>query len=247
MRLLTIILAIFLGVSGSGKADREMVRSCKRIEKSIAKAKCKLGDEPVNVLCIGNSLTFHGRYDKIGWYSAHGMAASKMENDYVHVLESMFKEQNPDSKVTSTNAGSWELDFSKELEPLLGEKCKGKDIIVIRLGENVQEPAMEDYERELTKFIEFCKGYAPKVVITGVFETNMAKEAIIRKCAEKTGIGYAPLYWIWELHRDECTPKVGDTLYDTDGNPYQIGTTIYLTHPNDLGMKKIAQSIFSLM
>lgn len=228
------------------KAARKVVRTAQKNERKVTRDKCSLGKEPVKVICIGNSLTFHGRYDKIGWKSAHGMAASKPEFDYCHMLEKMLREINPESSLTSRNAGRWELDFyHNSPEAVLEDACEGKDIVVIRLGENVPGAAVPDFEEKLGEFISYCQKGAKRVVISGMFWTDDAKEQAIRNCAKKYGITYIPINWIWELHQDTCLPKEGDTLYDTDGNPYQIEGRIYITHPNDAGMEKIATSIFN--
>lgn len=42
-----------------------------------------------NCLVIGNSITKHGKCDY--WWGEYGMAASKLSNDYFHLLDQMFK------------------------------------------------------------------------------------------------------------------------------------------------------------
>ena len=42
-------------------------------------------------LFVGNSITRHGPKPEIGWENDWGMAASKKENDYVHVTVSMLE------------------------------------------------------------------------------------------------------------------------------------------------------------
>lgn len=37
---------------------------------------------------------------------------------------------------------------------------------------------------------------------------------------------------------------VGDTIYNVKGEPYPIKTDFIITHPNDEGMKMIADEIF---
>ena len=56
-----------------------------------------------------------------------------------------------------------------------------------------------------------------------------------------------PIDWIWNLYREECSPKEGDTLYDVNGKPYTIKGQFILTHPNDKGMELIAKSIYSIL
>ena len=59
---------------------------CAGCEQSVDKKK---DSDEHHVLCLGNSITRHTPYDAVNWYSDHGMAASKPENDYCHILRSI--------------------------------------------------------------------------------------------------------------------------------------------------------------
>ncbi len=43
-----------------------------------------------NILFLGNSITYHDYCPSIGWYGQYGMAASSIDNDYVHILQKWF-------------------------------------------------------------------------------------------------------------------------------------------------------------
>ena len=47
------------------------------------------------VLFVGNSITKHAPAPTIGWYGDWGMAASKKENDYVHLIMKKLDEDKP--------------------------------------------------------------------------------------------------------------------------------------------------------
>lgn len=68
-----------------------------------------------NVLCLGNSITRHEYAESVEWYSDWGMAASKAENDYCHVLESLLNEKYPGSTVTPLNIAAWERSLSGQI------------------------------------------------------------------------------------------------------------------------------------
>lgn len=197
-----------------------------------------------HVLCLGNSITRHTPYDAVNWYSDHGMAASKPENDYCHVLQTLMRQHNPETTVTPLNIADWERDFSLNLENRLKAYCTGKDIIVIRLGENVPEENESGFSAALSKLIEYCQQYTEHIVLTGEYWPSKVKEKAVTDNAAKYDLPYVRIDWIWENHKEECSPKEGDTIYDKDGKPYQIVGNFILTHPNDKGMEYIAKAIY---
>lgn len=197
-----------------------------------------------HVLCIGNSITRHTPYDAVNWYSDHGMAASKPENDYCHVLQSLMREDNKNTTVTPCTIPNWERDFSLNLDELVGPYIKGKDIVVIRLGENVPAEKEPLFDEALSELIEYCKQYTDRIVLTGQYWPSDRKEKAVKKNAEKYGLPYVRLNWIWLEHQEECSPKEGDIIYDTQGNPYPIVGEFIITHPNDKGMEYIAKAIY---
>lgn len=207
----------------------------------------RLDSRPHNVLCIGNSITLHRPSDKVNWHSCCGMAASKPEYDYCHMLEKMMRQHNSKTTVTPVNIAAWERNFELSLDSLLREPCKGKDIIVIRLSENVRKSDIDKFRESLPRLVEYCLEQTPNVVITGTYWANRQKEQVILECAQRYNLRYVPLGWIWRLHREECCPKVGDTLYNTEGKPYQIEGKFIITHPNDRGMEMIARSIYNIL
>lgn len=199
---------------------------------------------PHHVLCLGNSITRHTPYDAVNWYSDHGMAASRPENDYCHVLQSLMRQHNTETTVTPVNIADWERDFSIDIDHKLKAYCKGRDIIVIRLGENVPADKESGFSAALSKLIEYCQQYTKHIVLTGEYWPSPVKEKAVVENAEKFGLPYVRIDWIWEEHREECSPKEGDTLYDKNGDPYQIVGDFILTHPNDKGMEYIAKAIY---
>lgn len=213
-------------------------------EKYVRQKNNNLDSLPHNVLCLGNSITLHTPLDEVNWYSSHGMAASKPDSDYCHRLEHMLKKYNSMSTVTPVNIASWERDFSINLDSLLKEHCENKDIIVIRIGENVTEN-VNDFSEALSKLILYCKQYTDKIILTGQYWESSIKELAIINNANRYNLTYVPLSWIWSLYRTECSPREGDILYDTKGEPYSVKGDFINTHPNDKGMELIAVAIFN--
>ena len=194
--------------------------------------------QALNVLCIGNSITRYDYAPDEGWLSTWGMASSKAENDYCHRLEEMLCEKYPDSKVMPLNIDVWERNPSMNLEKLLDRHCDGKDMIVIRLGENVED--VTAFKTGIKKLLQYSKGKARHVFVTGCLWGDEAKETVIAEAAESTKVPYVSLKGI---DCPENRPAVGDNLYDKEGNAYSITSEFIAAHPNDRGMERIAEEI----
>lgn len=259
--LLAIILLVVVGVS-SYKAVSFTIQfknRIKGIEKELADAKMLSAvlfedygsgrtvdntDKPVNVLCLGNSITRHPRKDEIEWHSEWGMAASRMENDYCHQLEAMLKQSDNESSVTPLNIAAWELGLrSTQIDSLIGDRICGKDAVVIRLGENVSNHAR--FGMALDTLVSFCQERVGRVVLTGCFWQDDDKELSIIKVAKKHSVDYVPLFWIDRLY--DARPVRGGSLFDTKGNKYIITKDFIITHPNDLGHRMIAEEIYKAL
>lgn len=197
---------------------------------------------PHHVLCIGNSITYMNPSEAIGWKGKWGMAASSAEKDYVHLLEKKLKNYNTQSTVSCINVVSWEKGPSINIEPLLRDSLKGKDIIVIRIGDNVEN---EDVFREgLQQLIDVCKQYTSRIIITGCFWKRIHTESVLISTARDNHLNYVPLFWIGETYGDTTYCHDNDLFYDEEGSPYQSTHPSFKLHPNDKGMMMIADAIF---
>lgn len=101
--------------------------------------KSRPGGASLKVLCLGNSITRHEYKADIEWFSEWGMAASKEENDYCHQLQKLLCAEHPGTVVTPLNIAYWERNLACDIDSLIGSAVRGKDLVVIRLGENVQD------------------------------------------------------------------------------------------------------------
>ena len=71
------------------------------------------------------------------------------------------------------------------------------------------------------------------------------KERAIINAAHMHGLTFIPIDWIDHLY--DSRPKVGDTLYDIHGKPYTVTKDFIIAHPDDEGMKKIAEAIYRVL
>lgn len=199
--------------------------------------------DSVTILCIGNSITIHPAMTSIGWNSNWGMAASRPENDYVHVLQQHLLNRKDiyHVEIFPVNVIKWEQDFSYDKNILLGEVLSKADVVIIRLGENVPENHLKDFQQALLELVSFCEQQTKKIIITGVFWQHPIKDTALIAVARRTGHPFVPLSWIHELY-DSCT-KMGDTLFNGKMLPYTIDSEFIIAHPNDEGMRIIAEEI----
>lgn len=200
-----------------------------------------------HVLCIGNSITLHGPLSTVTgadttWVGNWGMCASLPDSDYVHRLEKRFKAINPQSEVEVAHMADWENNFSLPIDSFLKDKITGKDIVIIRLGENVSK--VSEFGEAYARLVNYCIGYTRKIIVTGNYWHNSQSEQYMISVARENCLPYVPLSWIMDLYKEKVMPHVGDTIFDIDRMPYTIKTDFITTHPNDYGMRLIADAIW---
>ena len=192
------------------------------------------GSGGVRVLFIGNSITWHGVKEDIGWYGDYGMAASCQEKDYVHVLRKMIGEKRGRVSTCIAQLAEWERSYTSETvlqEKYAAAKDFSAEIIVVRIGENMPKgsaPECKPYFDAMIKY--FITDDTKKVVITDSFWRNDARDTMIREIAEENGYEFCK---ISDLEGDPAAMAIGQ--YEHRG---------VSVHPSDFGMEQIAKRIF---
>ena len=108
-------------------------------------------DGDIKVLFIGNSITKHGPAPDIGWNGNWGMAASDLENDYVHLVVNSLREKvSVDYSIAQCSR--WEQNYN-DTENFFKNNYQDlqdfeADIIIVRIGENVK---LKNDEEEFRK------------------------------------------------------------------------------------------------
>ncbi|MFA6087045.1 SGNH/GDSL hydrolase family protein [Mucilaginibacter sp.] len=185
-----------------------------------------------NVLILGNSITYSPANPTVGWACNCGMAASMPDSDYVHLLTRNFKESNSNSTVAVKNIAAFELefttyDFDAELKALRDAK---PDLIVIRIGENVQKDKFDaaTFEKRYAALLTYLKTGNENVQIlaVGSFWGNGPVDAIMLK--HSAFIALQPLglnmsNYAWGLFADHGVQS----------------------HPDDKGMRNISNAIWA--
>ena len=189
----------------------------------------------VRVMFVGNSITLHAECPEIGWYGAHGMAASSKEKDYVHLLEKEVSSVDTDAAFCICHASGWERKFRDGrdvFEQIAMAREFGADVIILRLVENCNPAKIEESElfiRELTTLLNYLdKEEKAKFIITTGFWRHPFDGALSEFACK---MGY-PCVTLGDLGENDAMKAKG--LFEHGG---------VANHPGDLGMRTIADRI----
>jgi len=112
------------------------------------------------ILFVGNSITIHDPEESIGWYGQWGMAASKKENDYVHLLMKKILQKHIDSSYCICHVSKWEAQY-KTGHTLFNLYKDARDfdadVIIARFVENcpLDEFNKVQFKKEYSSFIDY--------------------------------------------------------------------------------------------
>ena len=189
----------------------------------------------LRILFVGNSITYHEPKTEIGWTGAWGMAASKLEKDYVHQVVQMLRKHYGKVGFAIAQLARWELDFDCEPEqwqqPYMRTKQINSDIVVIRMGENI---SMEKMERIYPKsYIASMIGYfahdCHQVIVTDCFWRREKLDMILEEICIENEYTFCK---ISDLYEDKRTMALSEYTHP--------GVAL---HPSDYGMQKIAKRV----
>ena len=194
-----------------------------------------LGSEEgsVKIAGLGNSITRHGPKPTIGWAHDFGMAASDKDHDYVHLLFKKLTDSGKKVCFFVKQFAVWERNHEDEYDDFYTDVGQfNPDIIVFRLGENVNRQAsLEVYEAATEKLLDYVGHGKAKLVLTTSFWKHGVADDAVRNICKKRGIEPTELNDLGEL--DEMK-AIG--LFEHSG---------VANHPGDLGMEHIAQRIYN--
>lgn len=197
-----------------------------------------------NWLIIGNSITISPINSY--WWGQWGMAASRRENDYVHVLTDLIRQKYvnlEDPQIIWSGPTSWErthnqnYDYETKLAPYLSADT---DLVVLRLGDNVVD--YTNYEANYGTYLDKIREYAPnaQIIATGVFWNNPTTDNAQRNAALSRGIPFVELS---DLDQPKYKSFIGDVVWGDDGQQHTVDNLGVSKHPNDNGMAQIATRI----
>ncbi|MBR5439333.1 MAG: SGNH/GDSL hydrolase family protein [Clostridia bacterium] len=188
----------------------------------------------IKITFVGNSMTLHGVLEEIGWNFEHGMAASKKENDYVHILKRKVLNVDPLASFCICQVANWEWEYKNGTKTHYRYKQAqnfNADVIIIRCIENCPKKDFDSqiFIKELDALISYLdQNKKAKVIITTGFWRHPGDDAL-REYAQKNSFPCVVLNDLGEL--DEMK-AIG--LFSHGG---------VANHPGDKGMKEMANRI----
>lgn len=260
---LLLNLVMFFTICGIGYYKRNSIktkilklfpeRNEQKIEK-LAKDMNKSIFEPINasyennqsekrikIAFIGNSLTLHGVAENIGWNRECGMAASSLDNDYVHkTLRKIANEKNVSIDYVLINTADFERNFdtfeNNRFEKIFDFK---PEYIIFQFGENILENELEEnYDIFIEKYKSLinCFGEESIKIVCLPFWHSAKKNQAITKVALETKSFLVDLSHLGNGLANE-------NYASSEFNYKHPGVRI---HPGDFGMENISDNIFSV-
>jgi lysophospholipase L1-like esterase len=200
-----------------------------------------IGMSVEKVLFLGNSITLHGPAPAIGWTGNWGMAASKQEKDYVHLLiADIAKSTGVQPKIMVKNIARFErnynsFDFVKELSQ---ELDFAPDIVIVAIGENTTEPKTDkdrvEFAAAFARLLDILKQHGqPAIFVRSSFWPSVTKDGIMQKASKDAGVIFVDI------------SALGDDKSNAASSERQIEHAGVAAHPGDNGMRAIAEAIFA--
>jgi len=188
----------------------------------------------MKILFLGNSITLHSSAPQIGWFGEWGMAASKKENDYVHLVEKGLIERGKCPEIRFRNIAEFERDPGLNIQSYFAEDLRfAPDVLILRIAENTPEEAVEQFGDACIQLVSAFLSVCPcKVFIVGTFWKFPRREELLSEAADKTNTVYLSLS---HLQSEEYQAR---GLFEHQG---------VAGHPSDKGMRAIADVILSGM
>ena len=191
----------------------------------------------VRVLFLGNSITLHAPAPQIGWTNEWGMAASRPENDFVHIVtRGIEAETGRRADVRVRNMADFERNFATWQPDRAVRELVDFDAqyLVIAIGENTANLATDAeraaYRDALKRFLSlFLRGRTkPHAVVRGVFWPCAWKDDCLAHAASDLALTFVPAAF-------------GESVgMDAWGRYWHSGVA---RHPGDAGMAAIAAAI----
>lgn len=213
------------------------------LENKVDGESVEWSEDGYNYLAIGNSITLH-EFATYWWDDDRGMASSRDDKDYVHLVENYLKNNQSEVMMHATNFATWETQGTDRAEflGLLNKYLSNKiNLITIQLGENASN--LDSWETDFEELITYVQDKAPgaEILVIGDFWSKGERYALKEKAANAKGVTYISLEGVKD--NKDYFVGLGAYVEDSEGNMHIIEHGGVAAHPGDKGMEAIAERI----
>ena len=196
-------------------------------------------------VALGNSVTCN-IIDPSLWWSTDGMAATKPENDYVHIVGSWLASQTTQQfECYAVNIKTWELaaDRAAMLSQYDQYLTEDTDVVTIQTGENITEHE-DTLPNDYLVFFQHVRQRCPnaKIVVLGevLWPKDNIEQAKQSACSQLS-IPFINVQSFLDGYDSLYKSAMGVSVLGDDGAQHAISNEVVAAHPNDAGMAHIAQ------
>ncbi|MGN7888395.1 SGNH/GDSL hydrolase family protein [Dyadobacter sp. 22481] len=218
------------------------------------------------VVIVGNSITkLIAQSGTDGWQSpalsaagGWGRASSTQAKDFAHILETRFKQLDPNAQVLPLWEAPFERDYisspagwvtynftalQNRIANSFGSSSWKPDLVIIRLGENVLNSEVElnnfkgGYNTLINKILEVSAPGAKVIVTNSMWPDQPLADQKIQQVANERGLPFISL-----------SDMISNPVYLAGNDPVSMAAFPNNTgdrHPGDAGMLEIADRIWS--
>ena len=187
----------------------------------------------LKILFVGNSITKHAPKADIGWFGDWGMAATSLENDYVHQTMSKIRRVRPESGFAILQVAEYERNFYKlrPSEVYAVAREYRPDVVIMFFGANVSQ----EYDKTENPPRTFGDAYEELRNWIDSGETLFI---------HSQGFYIRP---VLDNEKKAVAEKHGDIFVDIEDIRNREDTHGKFNHPNDLGMELIAERFYDVL
>lgn len=209
----------------------------------------KFTEENYNYLAIGNSITLHGLAPY--WWNENGMAASKTENDYFHLVKSYLETHTSEIKrevdAVALNYYQFEVmshDRQETYSLIDSYLSKNLNLVTVQLSENVGADGLKTFVQDFEDLLLHIKEKSPHAQIIVIDDIWSDEKGLIKEqIANKLNLAFISLKKI--KNNQEYLCGIGTKVYGLDGKEHIVEHDGVAKHPGDKGMQYIADGIIS--
>lgn len=192
---------------------------------------------PQKTLFIGNSLLLG--------YGTFGMTASNSKNDYYYHVTNYIKTLKSNATFEKLQGSGFEGCTSQSevntwINNNLENKANDFNLIYVQLGDNVNTTdKTNNFKTSCEYLLKYLRNKFKnaRIIWVGMWYSTEEKVNIITNACNNTGCSFIN---IRGLYTSENQGKIGDTITADDGTQSTVSSSGVASHPNDKGMKAIA-------